>query len=600
MTVEQSADTKAEPVIDAVFPQPVPASSIGESAIDPSEPTASIEALTADEALTAGPPPTFQCSVCRRRLPAEQVFDAEGVYTCMECWGRAHGAAIDAPPPQGGPASSSVDSRAQTPLAANGHASAPEVQSQPQASHAAPSDVRPVDPAVGHPVARARGARSITGVWPPSVAEQSAATARPRAVVRPTLLPSITCPHCWRKFPPADILWVARHAELMGDSIAGPDEPLRFLPSRYTLDGAALDARGTPCQSLACPNCHLIVSRALTEAEPLFASIVGVSASGKSYFLTAMTWELRRVLPSLFGVAFSDADPVFNRALNYHEETLFLAPDPNRPVKLEKTDTVGSLMYDQIRMGQQIINLPRPILFSMRPSGRHPNADIASTLARVVCLYDNAGEHFSPGQDTASSPATQHLGSSRVLMFLYDPTQDPRFRARCRGLSADPQLDEQTPTRRQETILREIAGRVREFAGLPATQQVGRPLLVVVPKADVWGPLVDLDLSHEPIVPNALAGGKVAGVDIGRIEGVSEIIREMLLETAPEFVATAEEFTSNVVYVPTSALGASPQTLGDRQGLWIRPAQIRPRWVTAPFLYMFARWSHDVIGGVRL
>jgi len=45
--------------------------------------------------------------------------------------------------------------------------------------------------------------------------------------------------------------------------------------------------------------------------------------------------------------------------------------------------------------------------------------------------------------------------ASKVLMFLLDPTQDPRFRARCMEVSQDPQIVEPLQTVRQETILSE-------------------------------------------------------------------------------------------------------------------------------------------------
>ncbi|HET6249863.1 MAG TPA: hypothetical protein VFE47_19390 [Tepidisphaeraceae bacterium] len=337
----------------------------------------------------------------------------------------------------------------------------------------------------------------------------------------------------------------------------------------------------------------------MIDSEPFFSSIVGVSASGKSYFLTAMAWELRRLLPAHFGITFNDADPSSNRTLNQYEETLFLQADDQRPVKLDKTDTVGQLLYDQIRLGQQIISLPRPFLFTLRPSGRHPNADAAARLSRVVCLYDNAGEHFSPGEDTTTSPVTQHLSKSRVLMFLYDPTQDPRFRARCQGASSDPQLGGTSPTRRQETILVEAATRIRQYNGLPNTKKHDRPLLVIVPKADVWGSLIDLDISIEPIIEGAVSGGVLDGVDLDRIEAVSTKVRGLLMEIAPEFVAAAEDFCSHVVYVPVSALGCSPELQEGKEGFWVRPGRIRPQWITVPMLYIFARWSRDLIGGVR-
>ena len=42
---------------------------------------------------------------------------------------------------------------------------------------------------------------------------------------------------------------------------------------------------------------------------PLFISLIGAPASGKSYFLTTMVWELRRLMPKL-KLLFSDADPL--------------------------------------------------------------------------------------------------------------------------------------------------------------------------------------------------------------------------------------------------------------------------------------------------
>src|SRR5580700_11824914 len=97
-----------------------------------------------------------------------------------------------------------------------------------------------------------------------------------RAVARAYgLVAAVTCPHCWHVFPPEQILWVAQHGELLGDALLGPEKARRFLPSRFTIDGRALDARGTPCDQLACPRCHLLVPRPILDVEPLFISIIG-------------------------------------------------------------------------------------------------------------------------------------------------------------------------------------------------------------------------------------------------------------------------------------------------------------------------------------
>ena len=112
------------------------------------------------------------------------------------------------------------------------------------------------------------------------------------------LLPRTTCPHCWASFAPEEALWVSAHTDLLGDPRLGPDEPQRFLPTRFDVDGHALDARGLACHHLACPKCHLGMPRGLLEMEPAFVSILGTPACGKSFLLTALTWELRRLLPT--------------------------------------------------------------------------------------------------------------------------------------------------------------------------------------------------------------------------------------------------------------------------------------------------------------
>jgi len=563
---------------------------------------------------------TCQCSVCMQPFPVDEMYESNRQMICKGCVGRAR----DTSPETSNPYRLNS-------LHAGASAAPPgiPIALEESGGSSAPAPIHPAleesggssAPAPVHPALEESGAaRSLPrreGISQDDDALTKAATTKSAAEITPDALPStapapkpqlparaallmrVTCPHCWHRFEPQEILWVAKHPELIGDLVAGDAALLRFLPSHFNAAGFARDPRGMICDTLACPNCHLIIPRALLEAEPLFASIAGAPASGKTHFLAAMIWELRRLLPLHFGVSFTDADPGANVVLNRDEETLFLPADPEQFARLEKTVISGNSLYDEVRIDQQAVTLPKPLLLTMRPGSRHPNAEAAAQLTRVLCLYDHAGEHFNPGQGAGNIRLTQHLGSSRVLMFLYDPMQDPRVRARCLDLSNDPQLTERASTRRQETVLLEMLARVRQFAGLPATQPIDRPLLVVLPKADAWGKLASLDLLTEPIIPNAVAGGALAGVDLDRIEGVSIILRELLSDVAPEFVACVEESCAKVVYIPVSALGNSPEIVEGRDGLWIRPSQVKPRWVTVPFLYMFARWSHDVIGGVR-
>lgn len=105
------------------------------------------------------------------------------------------------------------------------------------------------------------------------------------------LLKQATCPHCWTTFRPEQSLFVTEHVELLGDARLGPDAQTRFLPTRFNVQGDAIDAKGFPCSQIACPQCHLTVPRACLELPPLFLSIFGAPGSGKSYYLAAMTWH---------------------------------------------------------------------------------------------------------------------------------------------------------------------------------------------------------------------------------------------------------------------------------------------------------------------
>ncbi|MBO4345530.1 MAG: FHA domain-containing protein, partial [Victivallales bacterium] len=261
----------------------------------------------------------------------------------------------------------------------------------------------------------------------PAVAPQGGGSSQAGAVptaTRGTGAKTIICPHCWHSFDVGEFLFIARHQSLIGDAVLGADAQQRFLPSRFTPEGNAIDAAGMSCPDMACPRCHLRIPQAASEMPPLFLSIVGATASGKSYFLTSMTWELRNTLSRNFAISFTDTDAVNNQILNDFEETIFLASDSEELVALRKTELQGEL-YNQVLLDNMLINLPKPFMFTVMPAEHHPKyAQIVKSMSRTLVLYDNAGEHFEPGMDSVDNPTTKHLLHSDTIFFLFDPTKD--------------------------------------------------------------------------------------------------------------------------------------------------------------------------------
>ncbi|MFM7799402.1 MAG: hypothetical protein ACKPBA_10545, partial [Planctomycetota bacterium] len=107
---------------------------------------------------------------------------------------------------------------------------------------------------------------------------------------------SAVCPHCWHRFRPDETLWVAAHPELLGDRLLSAEDPVRFLPSRFTPAGEAIDPAGSRTRRLACPNCHLEVPQLVLERPMVIMSLAGSPSSGKSYFIASAMWKLREDL----------------------------------------------------------------------------------------------------------------------------------------------------------------------------------------------------------------------------------------------------------------------------------------------------------------
>lgn len=430
------------------------------------------------------------------------------------------------------------------------------------------------------------------------------------------LLKRATCPHCWTTFEPADALFIAEAPNLFGDRVLGDNEHTRFLPTEFDADGFAIDQEGYSCHEYACPHCHLPLPQSEFEAPTLFMSIVGAPSSGKSYYLASSTFTLRKILPRDFYVNFTDADSHMNQRVREFEDMLFFSGE--KYVRLEKTEKSTGDLYNVVTIKGQQITYPQPFVFTAQPSNYHPNVDRAETVARTICLYDNSGESYLADResDAASNPVTRHLAQSACIFFLFDPLQDPRFVKQCRKFSNDPQLSEddsnRTALKRQEVVLNEMVRRVRMYLRLKNTERYKNPFIVVLPKLDVWKPLLSIG-NIELITKRDYKGRKCNFLNMPNVKKLSEDIRRLLLEYTPEFVAATEAFAENVVYLPMSASGMSPSLVSwdsakgrympvdsvfassGPQSSGFQSDRLNPIWSEIPMLYALAHTTSGLI-----
>ena len=410
-----------------------------------------------------------------------------------------------------------------------------------------------------------------------------------QAPLRRRLVRKVICPNCWHAFPPDEVNFIAKRA--IDESLVIEDQRRRFLPKRFSLDYKAVDPEGIEIKELACPRCRLQLPEAVLETDPLFTSIIGPPACGKSYFLTAMTWCLRQMMPR-FHVIFTDTDPVGNSPIHDYEHTLFDSPEPEQLTQIRKTQAMDDALHRVSYIDGVRMRLPVPLQFTVRPTRHHPSAHEAGRVGRNVVLYDNAGEDFLPGAEQITSAAIEHLARSSVLLFVFDPTQERRL-SPLYGVD-DPQVAAglaagvRSPFR-QETVLKGVDIRIRDYLRLPQDCLLRQPLVVVVAKWDVMSDVPGISIEDDPYV-QAAASGPLA-VDIERVERASDTIRDLLCNYCPDFVATAEGLSEVVRFIPVTSLGHSPVLAGGGTFYGVRPVDIRPKWITVPMLYFLSRWG---------
>jgi hypothetical protein len=415
------------------------------------------------------------------------------------------------------------------------------------------------------------------------------------------LVPEVTCPNCWHSFPPEAALYIAGHSSLTGDPrLEDGKEKRRFMPTRFSPDGAALDVEGTTCRDLACPKCHLLVPRVLFERRStLFLSIFGRPSSGKSYFLAAMMRQMKRTLPRIFGLGVTEPHPPSNRLVQLYENSLFNHPNIEAMVDIPKTGEAGAQWYQTVRFGDEVRQYPRPMFFQIAPLATHPNGgEKASRFTRTLCLYDNAGESFEPGRDTPSNPVTQHMARSSGLFFMFDPTQEPLFLRKCHGRSSDPQVEENMRDRGQDAvidpqhkILSTANLNVKKYLGQETARPLDVPLFVIVTKFDAWRHLLGNALPDFHARPS---GREISCLRIAIIEEVSRRVKELILKLAPEVVAETERFSRHVYFVPSSATGCAPRIAGrdthsEKPTYKFRVGDLAPEWVEVPLLWMLSQ-----------
>lgn len=388
----------------------------------------------------------------------------------------------------------------------------------------------------------------------------------------------LSCPSCRSSFSQTELLSIATHPELKGDDVLGPDAMRRFKATTTDSEGFVTDGYGARCTEIACPVCHHKLPPFFEQMKQHFFSLIGVPASGKSYFLAALVQELEHSLPMGFGIPFRDADPTANRPLNDMRTKVFSTDSP-----LEAHTGKTNLRTNTIRpiyKDGAYYEMPRPFIYTL-----NKGQDIHS-----IVLYNNRTAGIESNANSDFAPYTDNIKLADSIFFLFDPTTNPGFRALLKE-SNDPQIIENLYSPgRQSNLLAETEIRLRTELNLPPGRKINKPLALIIGKCDTWLHL----LGPEPLLPIV----RNNQIRMDNVDANSERLRTLLFRIAPQICANVEAISSNVRYFAASSFGRSAIKFTDEKGdtlLGSPGAPLTPVRVTDAFFWSICNLAPNIL-----
>ncbi len=357
-----------------------------------------------------------------------------------------------------------------------------------------------------------------------------------------------TCPFCIRDYNKSEVLYIC------------PDCGNASKPK--FMEREPIGCKHTECAGLAtqrkCPSCGQEIPKMAIETPNLPFSIVGVSTSGKTNYITVMLHELSKsnALKLALGSQTKDTrdHQNKNRRLIYEEHT--------RPESTQAGTTMPQIWYIRNLLKKRGNDVP----------------------TFTFTIFDGAGEDHENNIDNTST-VCRYINASKAIILVIDPLVLSKIR---RGGAVDPEVLKNSlagfegETKNAEDVINSVVAYIKAARGIRSTQMLNIPVAVVLTKFDTL-------LSHKGFAPNALikrssltiSDGKV---NITEIQQVHEEIENWLYSIEEgSFINALQSHFKEFYFFGVSSYGAPPK---DANTL---PDEIRPNRVLDPILWLFKK-----------
>jgi hypothetical protein len=362
-------------------------------------------------------------------------------------------------------------------------------------------------------------------------------------------VPTITCPYCFARQQPAELLYRCKDECRGGSDRSGTFPPIDLRPDGRCPHGRRPQARR------CCVDCKDPLPRDYVEHGHHLIALVGAPQAGKSTFVGVLVHELRGVVGERLGdVSVEPLGDASRRYLDRLEGPLYgqgLTPAPTPPGRSREENR-----YD-------------PLIIALRwqPRRRHQLGRRRVSTAMLV-FYDTAGEDVS--SDDHVDFLTEYLSAASGVLFMLD---------------AEAFVD---PARNGE-------GRQALEVLVQQLREVGRtdvPIAAVFSKIDV---LASDDAHFGPTSPlRRTSRHDLAFDDVDSTAVHEDLCGWLVAQDLGDTSRTLRATVSDLRFFGVSALGHSP--IGGRR---IAAGGIQPLRVEDPVLWLLSRFGSGPANGRR-
>lgn len=361
-----------------------------------------------------------------------------------------------------------------------------------------------------------------------------------------------TCPFCITEYDKKKVLYVC-------PKCGNPTVPgfLEREPIKCKTEGC-----GNLATTRTCPYCGGSIPKVALETSNLPFSIVGVSTSGKTNYITVMLQELRQAS----GLKLALGHQTMETLNHQNQNASYIYDEHIIPGATEKGEPVPQIWF--------IKNLQK----------KHGNEVPTYTFT----IFDGAGEDHEQEMDPSSTNC-RYIKASKAILLAIDPLVLPSIRG---GGVVDEEVMSNSLSgspisgmgKNFGDIINSVATYIKTAKGIKASKMLDIPVAVVLTKFDTI-------LNHEAFGPQALIKKSSMTVrngciDMSEIKQVDMEIRnwlEMIGESS--FIDALDSHFKEYTFFGVSSYGQPPI---DAVTL---PDEIKPHRVLDPILWLFKRFN---------